>query len=173
MYIYALTYHIATLTNYVYLFTKNRYASTPNGIHFAFPGSPMIKETNPTAQDWYLTAWKFLNRVVVTRPRLDIGGAGYITTISKLIHHNVDPSSERLCALSKRDGGAVMGMDLTIGYLHKMLFDAMPVCKNIEEIRCFLFDDEGYLIVHKSQFEPIPRLEVPHHLTHVEHLGIF
>ena len=75
----------------------------------------MIKETNPTAQDWYLTAWKFLNRVVVTRPRLDIGGAGYITTISKLIHHNVDPSSERLGALSKRDGGAVMGMDLTIG----------------------------------------------------------
>ena len=127
----------------------------------------MIKETNPTAQDWYLTAWKFLNRVVVTRPRLDIGGAGYITTISKLIHNTADPSAET------GNAGAVMGMDLTIGYLHKMLFDAMPVCKNMEEIRCFLFDDEGYLIVHKSQFEPIPRLEVPHHLTHVEHLGIF
>ena len=33
----------------------------------------MIEETDPTAQDWYMTAFTFPDRVSITRPRLDIG----------------------------------------------------------------------------------------------------
>ena len=50
-----------------------RYAATPRGVLYAFPGSPMIEETDPTAQDWYMTAFTFPDRVSITRPRLDIG----------------------------------------------------------------------------------------------------
>ena len=47
-----------------------------------------------------------------------------------------------------------MGMDLTIGYINKMLLDTIPICRNLlnDGVRCFLFDHHGYLLVHPSFF---------------------
>ena len=41
----------------------------------------------------------------------------------------------------------VVGMDLTLGYVFKLVLETFPLCRN-ESVRCFLFDDEGYLVVH-------------------------
>ena len=98
---------------------------------------------DPAKQDWYLTAQKFVNRVILTRPRLDLGGAGYIFTVSKEISTN-----------HLYGNGIVMGMDLTIGYINKMLLDTIPICNNLLNagVRCFLFDHHGYLLVHPTFF---------------------
>jgi hypothetical protein len=143
-----------------------RYAATPSGVLFAFPGSPMLAGTDPTRQNWYLSAHHFPNGLVLSRPRLDIGGAGYIVTLSKLITLD-DPIQ-----IVSSEGKAVMGMDLTMGYIYNMVLDTMPICNNRENdgVRCFLFDQEGYLIAHPSQFEPDNLVE-QQHLTHVEHLA--
>ena len=42
-------------------------------------------DMDPARQDWYLTAQLFANRVILTSPRLDPGGAGYIFTVSKKV----------------------------------------------------------------------------------------
>ena len=97
------------------------------------------------------------------------GGAGYVLSISKLVQGNgVAPTQIN-------HNGVVMGMDLTMGYVYNMLFDAMPICSNMQEagVRCFLFDQDGYLIVHNSQFKPSLDVKVVDlHLTHVEHLAM-
>ena len=42
---------------------------------------------------------------------------------------------------------AVVGMDLTLGYIYKLVLNTSPLCHDVT-VRCFLFDDEGYLVVH-------------------------
>ena len=106
-----------------------------------------IDEMDPVKQDWYLTAQTFVNRVILTRPRIDPGGAGYIFTVSKEISAN--PKDDRA---DFKD--IVMGMDLTTGYINKMLLDTIPICNNLlnDGVRCFLFDHHGYLLVHPTFF---------------------
>ena len=48
---------------------------------------------------------------------------------------------------SSGSGSVVVGMDLTLGYVYKLVLETFPLCRN-ESVRCFLFDDEGYLVVH-------------------------
>ena len=147
------------MNNYI----VRRYATTSNGVYFNFPGSPIIKEMNPTAQDWYLSATKFSNRVIINRPRLDLGGAGYVLTLSRQVGKD------------KAKSKAVVAMDMSMSYIYNMIFDANPICQNMvsQGVRCFLFDHHGYLIVHGSQFEANLNVKVvDQHLTHVEHLAM-
>ena len=103
---------------------------------------------DPIRQDWYLTAELYNNRVILTRPRLDHGGAGYIFTVSRMV------GSDHEAGENADNKGIVMGMDLTIGYINKMLLDTIPICRNLLDagVRCFLFDHHGYLLVHPSFF---------------------
>ena len=68
-----------------------------------YPGAPFPDELDPLRQEWYLTAKKFPSKVVVTPPRLDQGGAGYILTVSQYVS----------ASGTQNDAGAVIGMDLT------------------------------------------------------------
>lgn len=149
------------MNNYI----VRRFSATSKGAIFSYPGSPMLESTDPTGQDWYLAAHQFPHRVIVNRPKLDVGGAGYILTVSKLISGN---------DLNERKGHSlVLGMDLTMGYVYNMLLDTLPICNNDKNVRCFLFDHEGYLIVHPSQFEANEEAKVEGlHLTQVEHLAV-
>ena len=61
---------------------------------------------------------------------------------------------------------AVMGMDVTLGYFYKMLLDNIKVCRQAL-VRCFLLNDDGYLIAHPSLVEPNGRGPVEElHITH-------
>ena len=57
-------------------------------------------------------------------------------------------------------------MDVTLGYFYKMLLDNIQVCKQ-SMVRCFLLNDDGYLIAHPSLVEPNGRGPVEElHITH-------
>ena len=131
-----------------------------NGLYLAYPGSPLPKNLPPTnQQEWYLTAKRFPNKVVLGRPRLDYGGAGFVLTLSQYI-----------TASTSNSEGIAMGMDITLGFIYKMLLDTLPMCANLKNdgVRCFIFDHEGYIIVHPAQSSHQSNHDL--HLTHVEHL---
>lgn len=152
------------MNNYI----VRRFAASKSGVFFAFPGSPVPDTLDPTRQDWYLAAQQYPNRVVLSRPRLDQGGAGYVLTVSKSVQTITNDD------IVNRPRDVIMGMDLTIGYINKMLLDTIPICRNLLNagVRCFLFDHEGYLIVHPTFFDAgFDTRNGRHHLTHVEHLA--
>ncbi|KAL5022166.1 hypothetical protein ScPMuIL_001321 [Solemya velum] len=143
-----------------------RYVATPGGLFRIYPGSLMDKNYDPTKRAWYDRAMKFPGHVTLTAPYLDVGGAGYISTISHTIfegkpaalHHPADKAV------------AVMGMDVTLGYFYKLLVKNIPAC-NQKTIRCFMMDDEGYLIAHPALMEPNGKGPVEQqHITHKEPL---
>ena len=149
------------MNNYI----VRRFAATDRGLLMTYPGAPFPDELDPLRQEWYLTAKKFPSKVVVTPPRLDQGGAGYILTVSQYVS----------ASGTQNDAGAVIGMDLTLGYINKMLLDTMPICQNMlyQGVRCFIFDHQGYLIIHPSQFDNTQHIEIEGlHLAHVEHLAV-
>jgi hypothetical protein len=45
------------------------------------------------------------------------------------------------------NGRVIVGMDLTLGYVYKLVLETLPHCRNTTA-RCFLFDDDGFLVVH-------------------------
>ena len=92
------------MNNYI----VRRFAATDRGLLMAYPGSPLPDGFDPLRQEWYLTAKKFPSKVVVTPPRLDQGGAGYILTVSQYVS----------ASGTQNDAGGVIGMDLTLGYIN-------------------------------------------------------
>ncbi|CAG2118573.1 unnamed protein product, partial [Medioppia subpectinata] len=126
-------------------FIVRKYMATPNGVFLLFPGALIDKSFEPTRREWYLKAVKNAGKIVFTAPYLDVGGAGYIVTLSHTIHaQNGDPNAV-----------AVIAMDFTLGYFHKFLQTHMGSICRTEQIACFIMDDRGYLIAHPSLVEPI------------------
>ncbi|CAG9759360.1 unnamed protein product [Ceutorhynchus assimilis] len=108
-----------------------RYASSYSGVLQMFPGSVVTNGLEITKRLWFLRALQHKNRTIFIPPYLDKGGAGYIVTIAY--------ATPQL----------VIAMDLTYGYMLKMLLKYIPYCLN-EKITCFLIDDQGYIIYHKN-----------------------
>ena len=78
-------------------------------------------------------------RIVLTF-RLDPGGAGHIVTISY--------------SVGEAAAAVVVGMDLTLGHVYNALRTASPVNFCDERgVKCFLFDEEGFLLVHPVMFD--------------------
>lgn len=63
---------------------------------------------------------------------------------------------------------AVMSMDVTMGYISRLLIEMFPFCKD-STVKCFLMDDMGYLVSHPSLLQPMSKVE-QQHLTHKEQL---
>lgn len=133
-------------------FTKHvvrRYAATSCGAMVAYPGTVLERSYDPTEREWYTRALEHPGKVVLTAPYLDMGGAGYIVTLSHTIYQ-AKPDALH----SPSDAVvAVIGMDLTLGYFYKLLTVNMEVCEQ-DKIACFIVDDRGYLIAHPSLMEP-------------------
>lgn len=109
---------------------------------------------------------EFPGRVVLTAPYLDVGGSGYIVTLSHTIHEG------RPAAMHSGTDAvvAVVGVDFSMGFLYKLLLDTMPFCEE-KNIKCFLMDDKGYLIAHPSLTETSGRQPLEQqHITHKESL---
>ena len=45
---------------------------------------------------------------------------------------------------------AVASMDITLGFLWKMVLEFLPDCD--KKLKCMMFDDRGYVIVHPTMF---------------------
>ena len=73
---------------------------------------------------------------------------------SKLRRIFVKPHLTFRQAIVKRDDvTGIVGMDLTLGYIYKLVLRTSPLCHDVT-VRCFLFDDDGYLIVHPGTVSP-------------------
>lgn len=147
-------------------YTVRRYAATPSGVLISFPSSPTEDTFDPTRRHWYSRAMEFPGRVVLTAPYLDVGGSGYIVTLSHTIHEGRPAGGH-----SGADAVvAVVGIDFSMGFLYKLLLDTMPFCEE-KNIKCFLMDDKGYLIAHPSLTETSGRQPLEQqHITHKESL---
>lgn len=66
-------------------FIVRKYVATPNGVFVVYPGALFDKAFDHTRREWYSRAMKNPGKVVFTAPYLDVGGAGYIVTISHTI----------------------------------------------------------------------------------------
>jgi len=129
------------LNNYI----VRRRVATPRGVQLSYPGTPVPRGTDPTAAPWYHAAVALPGRLVVSPPHLDPGGAGYVVTVSQTVYAG-NAQGEH----SPDDGvAAVVSADLTMGYFYKIVNDTMPgdIC-GVDSIRCFLMDDQGYLVAH-------------------------
>ncbi|XP_060082073.1 VWFA and cache domain-containing protein 1-like [Ylistrum balloti] len=142
-----------------------RYIATRSGVFRMLPGTLMEKTFDPTKRSWYQRAMQYPDQVTLTSPYLDVGGAGYITTISHTVfegkrapHSTTDPVV------------GVMGMDITLGYFYKLLVENIPMCQH-PTVKCFVMDDTGYLIAHPALIEPNGKGPVEQqHITHQEPL---
>lgn len=155
-------FKVSELKDYI----VRRYVTTPSGVFRSYPGALFDETYDPTKQVWYERAMKYPGQVTLTAPYLDVGGAGYIVTISHTIYEGHPQSfhsaSDKIIA--------VMGMDVTLGYFYKMILDHITVCR-LPNIRCFLINDDGYMIAHPSLIEPDGRGPVEEqHITHKEPL---
>ncbi|KAL2301999.1 hypothetical protein Nmel_011403 [Mimus melanotis] len=114
----------------------------------------------------YLHAVANPGLITFTGPYLDVGGAGYVVTIS----HTVHSSSAQM---SSGHSVAVMGIDFTLRYFYKVLMDLLPVCNQDggNKIRCFIMEDRGYLVAHPTLIDPKGHAPVEQqHITHKEPL---
>lgn len=143
-----------------------RYVATPSGVLVSFPSSPIEDSFDPTRRHWYTRAMEFPGQVVLSAPYLDVGGAGYIVTLSHTIHEGRPDAIHS----SKQAVVAVVGVDFSMGYFYKLLLDTMSFCEE-KNIKCFLMDDKGYLIAHPSLTETSGRQPLEQqHITHKESL---
>uniref|UniRef100_A0A673LY06 VWFA and cache domain-containing protein 1 n=1 Tax=Sinocyclocheilus rhinocerous TaxID=307959 RepID=A0A673LY06_9TELE len=143
-----------------------RYIATPNGVLRIYPGSLMDKAFDPNRRQWYLHAVANPGLITFTGPYLDVGGAGYVVTISHTIHAS---SSQKASGYTV----AVMGIDFTLRYFYKVLLDLLPICNQDKgnKIRCFIMEDRGYLVAHPTLIDPKGHAPAEQqHITHKEPL---
>lgn len=145
------------------MFILRRYvAAVESGVVALFPGMALDSSLDPRRRAWYGKALEHPGKIVLAGPYLDAGGSGYVISLSQTIyegqgaalHGNNDPVV------------AVASMDITIGYIARILRDMLPFCKETM-IKCFLMDDRGYLVYHPSLIEIAGKVE-QQHLTHKE-----
>lgn len=103
-----------------------------------YPGVLLDSDLDPKRRSWYVTALQNPGRIVLSPPYLDAGGAGFVVSLSQVVHEG------RFVGLHSNSDPvvAVMSMDVTLGYIQKMLHELFPLCGE-GNVKCFLMDDKG------------------------------
>ena len=117
-------------------FVIRQFVATSSGVYVSHPGSAMPDGFDPLREQWYRKALRMRGRTVLTA-RLDPGGAGHVVTLSYSVGE-----------------GMVVGVDLALGHVYNAVRTASPVNFCDERgVKCFLFDEEGFLLVHPVMFD--------------------
>ncbi|KRZ25438.1 VWFA and cache domain-containing protein 1 [Trichinella pseudospiralis] len=142
-----------------------RYLATPSGVFLSYPAVLMNQHFDPVQREWFQRAARHPSKVVITGPVVDPSGFGHIVSLSHTVyegkaaamHHIGDPVV------------AVLGLDVSLTFLFKMLYNHLTVCREIG-IDCFLFDDRGYIVAHNNvhPFGDVIRRQEGLHITHRE-----
>ncbi|XP_019539275.2 VWFA and cache domain-containing protein CG16868 [Aedes albopictus] len=143
-----------------------RYAATVNGVLEVYPGGLLDTDIEPTKRPWFVKAMEYPGKIVVTKPYLDAGGAGYIVSVSYTIFEGI---ADALHNTENDKPIVVVSLDFTQGFFYKLLTESSSIC-NSENIKCFLMDDRGYLIAHPKLIEPAinNNRRMLEHITHKE-----
>ena len=101
-----------------------RYVSTPSGVLIEYPATVRPASHDPHRRPWYRKALDYPGRVVMTGPSLDPSGSGYIVSVSHTVYEG-KPAGVH----SQSDSAvAVLGADLTLSYVHRLLWVTLPFC---------------------------------------------
>ncbi|CAG4966688.1 unnamed protein product [Colias eurytheme] len=132
-----------------------RYAVTESGVLVMFPGTVLEYDYEPVRRPWYTHAVETPGKIILTSPNLDVGGAGYVVTISYSVKSPIYPTM-------------VVAMDVTMGFLYKLLIDSSPLCA-MSNIKCFIMNNKGYLVSHPGLMDPNSSGPIEQqHITHKE-----
>lgn len=157
-----------------------RYITSMNGIILMFPGFTLPNNFDPSRRSWFQKTMENVGKLTITNPYLDLGGSGYIVTISHVIFekiHTVDGSIPNEQQQHQRNVAAIVSIDVTLGFLYQVLLQSSDYCRSDENIKCFLIDDYGYLVVYPNNFDTKMQLSlfdsqfnINEHITHRESL---
>ncbi|KAG6445680.1 VWFA and cache domain-containing protein CG16868 [Manduca sexta] len=132
-----------------------RYAVTESGVLVMFPGTVLEYDYEPVRRPWYTYALENPGKIILTPPNLDVGGAGYVVSISYAVKSSFYPTM-------------VVSMDVTMGFLYKLLIDNMPYCAK-PYVKCFIMNNRGYLVSHPGLMDPNSSGPIEQqHITHKE-----
>lgn len=132
-----------------------RYAVTESGVLVMFPGTVLEYDYEPVRRPWYTYALDNPGKIILTPPNLDVGGAGYVVSISYAVKSSYYPTM-------------VVSMDVTMGFLYKLLIDSMPLCA-MSYVKCFIMNNRGYLVSHPGLMDPNSSGPIEQqHITHKE-----
>lgn len=106
-----------------------------------YPGIVLDSELDPKRRPWYTGALQQPSRLVLSPAYLDASGSGFVVSLSKVVHEGRSVGLHT----STDPVVAVMGMDVTLGYLQRMLHDMFPLCGE-GTVKCFLMDDQGWYL---------------------------
>lgn len=145
-------------------FIIRRYVASMNGVLQVFPGCPIDVNFDATRRPWFIKAIHSGESIAVTEPYLDAGGAGYVVSVSYTIFENHRSTS----GVESRRPVAVVSLDFTRGFFFKLLLDQHSDC-GLDNIKCFLMTDKGFLIAHPNVLEATTdHHRQPEHITHKE-----
>ncbi|XP_011704249.1 PREDICTED: VWFA and cache domain-containing protein 1 [Wasmannia auropunctata] len=140
-------------------FIIRRYVvSTVSGVLEIFPGMVLDSGFDPKRRMWYGKTLEQPDRIILTPPYLDAGGSGYVVTLSQTVKYPT--------GINGNYAIAVLSMDVTMGYIMRILLEMFPFCHDAT-VKCFLMDDKGYLVSHPKLLEATGKIE-QQHLTHKE-----
>lgn len=132
-----------------------RYAVTESGVLVMFPGTVLEYDYEPVRRPWYTYAVENPGKIILTPPNLDVGGAGYVVSISYAVQTAYLPK-------------IVVSMDVTMGFLYKLLTDSLPLCA-MPYLKCFIMNNRGYLVSHPGLMDPNSSGPIEQqHITHKE-----
>jgi hypothetical protein len=144
--------------SYIFTFYFRYVVSTVSGVLEIFPGMVLDSGFDPKRRMWYGKALEYPGKIILTPPYLDAAGSGYVITLSHVVKYPKSESTDHIIA--------VLSMDVTMGYIMKLLLNMFSFC-NDATVKCFLMDDKGYLISHPTLLEATGKIE-QQHLTHKE-----
>lgn len=158
-------------------YVVRRYITSMNGIMLLYPGFSLPNDFDPSRRSWFQNTMENAGKLTITPPYLDIGGAGFIVTISYVIFERMKLPDGGIVGDRKRNPAAIVSIDVTLGFLYQVLLQSSDYCRSDENIKCFLIDDYGYLVVYPSNFDSKMQLSlfdsqfnVNEHITHRESL---
>ena len=159
----------SSLNNYI---IRRRIVS-PDGVQLSYPGMAVQDGYDPTKEKWFQMSMRSPDKVIVSPPKLDSGGAGFIITISAALVQNKNATQETDDNLENTSNVvAIISADFTLEYLYKILNETIPgqFCSRPNS-RCFMFDNNGNMVSHPElsrQSIKFARLPTKVHLTHME-----
>lgn len=127
-----------------------RYIATLNGVLQIYPGCLLSAEYEPSQRSWFQKALQQPGKIITSEPYLDAGGAGYIITIA---HTIFEAKPNALHSIEYDQPVAIVAIDLPYAYYYKVILELSPFCQQTTNIKCLLFESEGYLLAHPSMLE--------------------
>lgn len=144
-------------------FIVRRYVTSFNGIVLMYPSVPLPNDFDAIRRPWFQRTMENVRKLTITGPYLDVGGAGYVVTLSQIVFETIGSDKRHNRSTQKRRHRkrsqsndwmrrpyAIVSIDVTHGFFYRMLIESSKLCQSSEKIKCFLFDETGALIAHPS-----------------------